>query len=63
MPGTVVALKVSKGQQIKKGDPIMVIEAMKMENEISSDNSGTVVEIYVTKGAQVKTGDPLILIE
>ena len=62
MPGTILDIKVSKGQQVKKGDTIIVIEAMKMENEISAELNGTVIEIYVAKGAQVNTGTPLILI-
>jgi len=62
MPGTVLELKVSKGQRVKENDLLLVLEAMKMENEVFSRQSGTVAEIYTAKGAQVNTGDPLILI-
>ena len=63
MPGVVIDILTAKGRRVKKGDPIMIIEAMKMENEVSSNQNGTVVEIFVSRGAQVKTGDPLILIK
>jgi len=62
MPGTVLEVKAAKGQRVKEGDLLLVLEAMKMENEIFSKQSGTVAEIYAAKGARVNTGDPLVLI-
>ena len=56
MPGTVLDIKVSKGQAVKKGDVLLVLEAMKMENEIMAAADGTVASINVTKGATVDTG-------
>jgi len=62
MPGVVLEIKVTKGQKVKKDDLLLVLEAMKMENEVFAQNSGTVVEIYTAKGKQVNTGDPLLSI-
>ena len=62
MPGVVIDIKVAKGQKVKENDLLLVLEAMKMENEIFAKQSGTISEIYTAKGAQVNTGDPLILI-
>jgi len=56
MPGTVLDIKVSQGQAVKKGDVLLVLEAMKMENEIMAAADGTVASINVTKGATVDTG-------
>lgn len=60
LPGTVVAIKVQQGQQVKKGEVIAVIESMKMENDIVATESGTVTVIFVSKGAQVQAGDALV---
>ncbi len=60
MPGTVLKLHVSEGQKIATGDVILVLEAMKMENEVRSDRSGNIGKIHVSAGQQVQTGDPLI---
>jgi len=62
MPGVVLEVKVEKGQRVKENELLLVLEAMKMENEIFSQKSGTVAEIYAAKGTQVHTGDPLVLI-
>ena len=62
MPGVVLELKVAKGQRVKENDLLLVLEAMKMENEIFAQKSGTVTQIYAAKGARVNTGDPLLLI-
>lgn len=59
-PGIVIALKVSVGDNVKAGQVVAVIEAMKMENEIVAAKSGKVNHIHVVKGAQVSTGSPLI---
>ena len=60
MPGTINAVKVSAGQAVKKGDILVVLEAMKMENEIMAPADGTVASVNVTKGATVNTGDVLV---
>jgi biotin carboxyl carrier protein len=60
MPGVVVKVLVKEGQQVAAGDVLLVLEAMKMENEIRSDRSGTIGGIDVTPGQQVQTGDPLV---
>ncbi|RLB57678.1 MAG: acetyl-CoA carboxylase biotin carboxyl carrier protein subunit [Deltaproteobacteria bacterium] len=60
MPGTVLRLVVEAGQQVSSGDILLVIEAMKMENEIRSDRSGQIAEIMVKPGQQVQTGDGLV---
>ena len=63
MPGTVVAVLVERGQQVKAGDPVLVIEAMKMENEVQAGVSGTVVNIYCGKGDTVTPDQALIEIQ
>lgn len=59
MPGTINAVKVTSGQQVKKGDVLFILEAMKMENEIYADKDGKVGQVFVQKGASVNTGAPL----
>ena len=59
MPGTILKVNVTNGQTVKKGDVLMVLEAMKMENEIMSPCDGTVSAVAVTKGATVETGSLL----
>ncbi|MCI8331862.1 MAG: acetyl-CoA carboxylase biotin carboxyl carrier protein subunit [Clostridiales bacterium] len=56
MPGTILAVNVSNGQIVKKGDVLMVLEAMKMENEILSPCDGTVSAVSVQKGSTVESG-------
>lgn len=62
MPGSILAVKASVGQAVKAGDVIVVLEAMKMENDIVASCDGTVKEILVTKGATVNTDDVLAII-
>lgn len=57
--GTVLDVKVSVGQTVKKGDVVMLIEAMKMENEINASKDGKITNVYVAKGAKVEQGSPL----
>ena len=62
MPGKVLAIKVKAGQEVKEGDLILMLEAMKMENEIFCGRAGRVLEIKVAEGAYVDTGDALVVI-
>lgn len=59
MPGRVVTLLVEEGQEVTAGQGILVLEAMKMENEISAEHEGTVTKIHVQPGQAVDLGDPL----
>ena len=60
MPGTILDIKVAAGQAVKKGDVLVILEAMKMENEIMADRDGTVTGVAVTKGSTVNSGDVLL---
>ncbi len=62
MPGTIVSVNVSEGQSVKKGDVLVVLEAMKMENEIKAPRDGSVTSVAVSKGASVDTGAVLVTI-
>ncbi|RUM57125.1 MAG: oxaloacetate decarboxylase subunit alpha [Persephonella sp.] len=62
MPGKVVSIKVSRGEKVKKGDVLLIVEAMKMENEIHSPVDGIVEEVYVREGDQVNPDECLIKI-
>ncbi|MDE5884341.1 MAG: biotin/lipoyl-binding protein [Oscillospiraceae bacterium] len=59
MPGTILDVKVSNGASVSKGDVIMVLEAMKMENDIVAPCDGSVTSIVVKKGDTVQSGDTL----
>ena len=59
MPGTILAVKVTAGQSVKKGDVICVLEAMKMENDIPAPCDGVVASVNVQKGASVAANDVL----
>jgi pyruvate carboxylase subunit B len=63
MPGAVVAVKVKVGDKVNAGDGVLVIEAMKMENEIQATTSGIVVAVYVSKGDTVTPDESLIEIQ
>lgn len=63
MPGRVVSISAKKGAKLRAGRPLLILEAMKMQNEISSPFSGTVSEIRVKPGDLVDVGDILIVIE
>ena len=62
MPGNVLKINVTQGQQVKEGDVVLILEAMKMENEVISTKAGTVAQIVVSTGAVVETGAPLVVI-
>ena len=59
MPGTILKVNVSNGQAVKKGDVLMVLEAMKMENEIMAPCDATVSSVNVSNGASVESGTVL----
>ena len=61
-PGNVNAVKVAPGQTVKEGDVLVIVEAMKMENEITAPKSGKVGQVLVQKGAVVETGAVLVTI-
>ena len=61
-PGTILKVNVTQGAAVKKGDILVVLEAMKMENEILAPKDGTVAQIAVSKGATVDTGALLAVI-
>ncbi|RLI10274.1 hypothetical protein DRO33_05730 [Candidatus Bathyarchaeota archaeon] len=63
IPGRVVALKVRPGDKVRKGDVLLIIEAMKMENEIRAPRDGTVKELLVSEGSSVSTGQPLLVLD
>ena len=56
MPGSVMSIKVSRGESVAKNQILCVLEAMKMENDINSPIAGTVTEVHVSKGESVDTG-------
>ena len=60
MPGTLLSFKVAQGQAVKKGEVLLILEAMKMENEIVAPVDGAVKALCVAEGASVNTGDVLV---
>ena len=62
MPGLILRIEVKQGQAVKANQLIMVMEAMKMENEIFAPCDGTITKIAVTQGQQVSSGDALVTI-
>ncbi len=63
IPGLVVALQVAAGRRVAAGEPLLVLEAMKMQNEIAAPVAGTVAEVAVRVGQSVNAGDVLLVIE
>ena len=62
MPGTILSVNVSVGQAVKTGDVLMVLEAMKMENDIVAPCDGTIKQLLVSKGSTVNTDDVLAVL-
>lgn len=62
MPGTIMDIKVNKGDKVKKGQLLVILEAMKMENEIYAPTEGTVGEILISKGSSVNTKETMIVL-
>ncbi|MGN1403013.1 MAG: biotin/lipoyl-containing protein [Ruminococcus sp.] len=62
MPGNILRVEVKQGDTIKAGQLLVVLEAMKMENEILAPKDGTVAQVVVSKGSTVETGSPLIVL-
>ena len=63
MPGKVVRVLVAKGDAVKKGQGLIVVEAMKMQNELKSPKAGVVAEVKAADGATVAAGEILVVIE
>lgn len=62
MPGTILKVNVTQGQAVKEGDVLVILEAMKMENEIMAPKAGTITQVLVERGASVDTDAPLVVI-
>ena len=62
MPGNILKVNVREGEAVKAGTVLVVLEAMKMENEIMAPKDGTVTQVLVSKGSTVDTGAPLVVI-
>ena len=63
LPGVILELKVNVGDTVKRGQTIIILEAMKMENNINADKDGTITAINVNKGDSVLEGNDLVIIE
>ena len=63
MPGNIIDVKVQAGASVKKGDVLVILEAMKMENEIMAPRDAKVAQVLAAKGAAVNTGDALVVLE
>ena len=62
MPGNILRIDVNQGDVVKSGQVLVILEAMKMENEIVAPKDGTVAQVVTSKGAVVDTGSPLVII-
>ena len=63
MPGTILSVNVAVGDSVKRGQVLMILEAMKMENEIMCPRDGRIIAIQTSKGAAVESGTPLCTIQ
>lgn len=62
MPGMILRINVTEGQAVKRGDVLLILEAMKMENEITAPRDAVIKQIVAAKGAQVASGAPLLVL-
>ena len=62
MPGNIIRVDVKEGDKVTSGQVLVILEAMKMENEIVAPKDGTVAQVVTSKGAVVETGSPLVVI-
>ena len=62
MPGSIIEIKVQEGDSVKEDDVLLILEAMKMENEVTSPAAGTVTKVLVNKGSSVNSGETLVVI-
>ena len=62
LPGVIIEISVKEGQQVKAGQKVAILEAMKMENEIPAPKDGTITESHVHKGDTLQEGDPVVTI-
>ncbi|MFT4105871.1 MAG: acetyl-CoA carboxylase biotin carboxyl carrier protein subunit [Lacrimispora sp.] len=62
MPGKIIAVKAGAGTYVKKGEVVLILEAMKMENEIVAQEEGTIASVHVTAGSNVESGETLVTI-
>lgn len=60
MPGTILGINVKSGDQVKRGQVLIILEAMKMENELMAENDGVIREIHVARGQSVQAGEMLL---
>ena len=63
LPGVILDIKVKEGDEVKKGQTVIILEAMKMENSINADRDGKITSIKVSKGESVLEGTDLVIIE
>ncbi len=63
MPGIILSITAKEGDEVNAGDGILVLEAMKMENEIHAPRAGKIKKIHVSEGAEVQSGTPLVEFE
>lgn len=63
LPGVILGVKVNAGASVKRGEILLILEAMKMENEIVAPRDGVVTQIVASKGSSVNTGDVLVVLK
>ncbi len=63
MPGKIISVKVAPGQEVKSGDVVLILEAMKMENEIVAPQDGVIAAVHVNAGSSVEAGDVLVSLD
>jgi Acetyl/propionyl-CoA carboxylase, alpha subunit len=63
MPGKVLSVEVAEGQTVKRGDNLLILEAMKMQNEIKAPRDGVIISLFITAGKAVTSGEVLLTLE